>query len=323
MEKKLKRAVIKEELIEITGNFARAVILNQFIYWAERVKDFDEFIRQENAIAERHGEPPKELTAGWIYKTAEELASETMLGLSKSNMRNHIKALVEMGFISERNNPKYKWDRTIQYRVNLTTIERALRKKGYHLDGYAFADFTELQGFETKLPSHETELQGFETKSEKSRNETAIPKITTDTTSKIITEDKKEKDKKESADTLPSTNTKTKKTKSTDDYSIFEEFAGSNTELLQALKDFLEMREMIKKPMSERAMTKLIKELQKLSDNADVWIEILEQSILNNWQGVFPLKDNKGGVNGGSTTTNSTQSGGSEWSRFEHDKFCI
>jgi hypothetical protein len=56
--KKLKRAVIREEFIAITGNFIDAVILNQFIYWSERVKDFDEYIKQENDRAKKCGDLP-------------------------------------------------------------------------------------------------------------------------------------------------------------------------------------------------------------------------------------------------------------------------
>ena len=39
--KKLKRVVIKEELFALTGDFKEAIILNQFIYWSERIRDFD------------------------------------------------------------------------------------------------------------------------------------------------------------------------------------------------------------------------------------------------------------------------------------------
>ena len=80
---RLKRAVIKEEFIAITGGFEKALILNQFLYWSERVSDFDEFIKQENERAVQQGEEPRELTNGWIYKRAEDLSSETMLNLSK------------------------------------------------------------------------------------------------------------------------------------------------------------------------------------------------------------------------------------------------
>ena len=45
--KKLKRAVIKEELLILTGHFLEALILNQFLYWSERVRDLDVFILEE------------------------------------------------------------------------------------------------------------------------------------------------------------------------------------------------------------------------------------------------------------------------------------
>ena len=73
---------------------------------------------------------------GWIYKTADELAEEIMLGLSASQVRRYVRDLVDMGFISKRNNPKYKWDRTLQYRVNLVNIAKALKEKGYPLSEY-------------------------------------------------------------------------------------------------------------------------------------------------------------------------------------------
>jgi len=56
-------------------------------------------------------------------------------------------------------------------------------------------------------------------------------------------------------------------------------------------KDFIEMRVKIRKPMTVRAGEMLINELTKLSDNEDTQIAILNQSIMNSWQGVFPLKN--------------------------------
>ncbi|MBD5555710.1 MAG: DUF4373 domain-containing protein [Roseburia sp.] len=67
--------------------------------------------------------------------------------------------------------------------------------------------------------------------------------------------------------------------------------------LNQAFLDFLDMREKIKKPMTERAIELAMKKLIELStlpfsekmDN-DTAIKILEQSTMNCWQGLFPLK---------------------------------
>ena len=134
---KLKRAVIKQELVELTGDFQKAVILNQLIYWSERIKDFDKFIAEEKRIAKEIGQNVTiEPKRGWIYKKAEELAEETMLNLSAPGMMNHIKKLVEKGWISQRRNPKNKMDKTYQYRVNLTKIQLDLLQMGYALEGY-------------------------------------------------------------------------------------------------------------------------------------------------------------------------------------------
>ena len=133
---KIKKAVLREDLLAITGDFRKAIILNQFIYWSERVSDADKFIEKENEIAKNNGEEERELFYGWIYKTADELAEEIMLGLSASQVRRYVRDLVDMGFISKRNNPKYKWDRTLQYRVNLVNIAKALKEKGYPLSEY-------------------------------------------------------------------------------------------------------------------------------------------------------------------------------------------
>ena len=134
---KLKRAVIKEELVALTGDFIKAVLLQQFIYWSERIRDFDQFIMEETARAEQYGREIRiDLTNGWIYKKATELAEETMLGLKETAMRTHISYLVDKGWLSRRRNPDEKWDKTFQYRVNLIKIQVDLFKLGYVLEGY-------------------------------------------------------------------------------------------------------------------------------------------------------------------------------------------
>lgn len=83
--------------------------------------------------------------------------------------------------------------------------------------------------------------------------------------------------------------------------------------LNQAFLDYLEMRKQIKKPMTERAIELAIKKLEELSalpfsnsiDN-DLAIQILNQSVMNGWQGLFPLKEQK---------TNNIPQGGVDWSK--------
>lgn len=135
--KKLKRAVIKEELVALTGDTIAAVILNQFIYWSERIKDFDRFIEEEKERMAIGGEEVIiEKRNGWIYKKIEDLAEEIMITKSDKTIRRRIKDLVDAGWIDERNNPKVPWDRTKQYRVNIVKIQCDLQKMGYALEGY-------------------------------------------------------------------------------------------------------------------------------------------------------------------------------------------
>lgn len=261
--KKLKRAVIKEELIAITGDFVDAVILNQFIYWSERVKDFDEYIKQENDRAKKCGQNPQDLTGGWIYKTADDMSSETMLGLSASNMRLHIKALEKAGFISERTNPKYKWDRTKQYRVNLNEIVLALTEKGYTLDGY---QHRYIENATCDLKNQNTDLDA-----QTSQTKTAIPKTTAETT----------------AETTPSK--KVSKAKSFDE--IISEYT-QNEALKISLVEFVKMRSLNKRqPLTSHGLDLLLKKLDKLGQTDAQKIEIVDQSVMRGWAGFFAINE--------------------------------
>ncbi len=74
-------------------------------------------------------------------------------------------------------------------------------------------------------------------------------------------------------------------------YSAFDSYT-ENEELKTALKDFSEMRKTIKKPFTTtRAITMLLNKLNNLASTDEEKKLILEQSIFNNWQGIFPLKN--------------------------------
>lgn len=177
MSNKVRKAVIREDLLSITSDFREAIVLNQFIYWSERASDADVLIEKENEIAKNNGEEEKEPFYGWIYKTADELAEEIMLGLSASQVRRYINKLVECGYIAKRNNPKYKWDRTLQYKVNLVNIARALKKNGYPLSDYKIS----LPDDE-KCNTHTRTMENEPVQNQERVGEHAIPEITTENT---------------------------------------------------------------------------------------------------------------------------------------------
>lgn len=61
--------------------------------------------------------------------------------------------------------------------------------------------------------------------------------------------------------------------------------------LTNCIMDFIQMRKFIKKPLTNRGLELMINKLQKMTPDEDKQIKILEQSIMNNWQGIFELKE--------------------------------
>ena len=74
-------------------------------------------------------------------------------------------------------------------------------------------------------------------------------------------------------------------------------------ELNEAIVSFIDFRKKIKKPMTDRAIKLLISKLNSITSDTNEQIEIINQSILRGWAGVFPLKEG-GGSNGGADKRN-------------------
>ncbi len=72
---------------------------------------------------------------------------------------------------------------------------------------------------------------------------------------------------------------------------ILENF--SDTNVIECVREFIKMRKAIKKPLTKRGLELLISKLYKLTTNINEQVEILNTSIMNNWQGIYPLKKNK------------------------------
>jgi hypothetical protein len=61
--------------------------------------------------------------------------------------------------------------------------------------------------------------------------------------------------------------------------------------LNESFKDYIEYRKSIRKPLKGKGITLAIKKLDSLTADNDIKIEIINQSIMNGWTGLFPLKD--------------------------------
>ena len=227
----LKRVVIKEELVALTGDITKSIVLNQLIYWSERVRDVSAYKKQENARRlammgyefDFDKELLTDLQYGWIYKSAQEMADEIMMSGSRVMVSRIFKEFEKNGWVISRRNPKNKMDKTKQYRVDIVQIQKDLYELGYNLEGYPLyepANKSEetdddntidyennsenvqprnVQNEQSNVHSEQSKglLEQSSVQNEQWRvpeeqsnvlREQAIPEITTETTSEIITE---------------------------------------------------------------------------------------------------------------------------------------
>ena len=72
------------------------------------------------------------------------------------------------------------------------------------------------------------------------------------------------------------------------------DYIRDNSDLRNTFLEFIKMRKLIKKPLTDFALKKIINESYKLGGGDTEQIRaIVEQSVMNSWQGVFPLKENR------------------------------
>lgn len=105
-----------------------------------------------------------------------------------------------------------------------------------------------------------------------------IPKTTTKTNTKTLLEEKNNKKKKIQNDFSD----------------IFSSYT-ANADLVDALYSFLEMRNTLKPKPTVKAMQLVLNKLDKITSDDSVKIQILENSIMHGWKGVFPLKTTQQG----------------------------
>lgn len=73
-------------------------------------------------------------------------------------------------------------------------------------------------------------------------------------------------------------------------------------QIAEAFSAFREMRTKIKKPLTDYAATRILSKLEKLAgEDYEKQKEILDQSTVHSWQGVYALMEDEGGAKHGQT----------------------
>ena len=101
---------------------------------------------------------------------------------------------------------------------------------------------------------------------------------------------------KDSSITDYSTNNKKKVSKSESYDDLIESYTDDD-DLRKSLKAFIQMRKLIKKPLTKYALKLILNKLDKMSTDSKTKTAIVNQSVEHSWQGVFPLKDSDRNTN--------------------------
>lgn len=88
---------------------------------------------------------------------------------------------------------------------------------------------------------------------------------------------------------ISNTNIKKEKRAKTNFDKTIENYT-DNEELREAILEFIKFRKGIRSILTDRALILLLRNLDKFAKNDNEKIEIINQSILNGWKGIFPLK---------------------------------
>ena len=86
---------------------------------------------------------------------------------------------------------------------------------------------------------------------------------------------------------------KGKKEKPSASYEVILSSYDLDDDLKDTLREFIKMRKLTKSPLTDHALDLLVRKLLNMSDDNEIRIAILNQSIESSWKGIFPLKDEK------------------------------
>lgn len=127
--KSLARIVLREELFVITGDCKCALLLDYLIQWTENSNATDKILddMQKRSCDADHIEKIN----GWISKPLEDIAKETMLGVSAKDIEMYLSFMVDKDWLEIRKNTRSKLGDSYQYKLILNNLKQELERSGF------------------------------------------------------------------------------------------------------------------------------------------------------------------------------------------------
>ena len=136
---RMKKAVLREDIMMLTQDVTQALVLGQMLYWTKTLDTVNNWIFEENKRLAESDLPQHEYNYGWIYKSAREMREDLMCAFSEDAIQRAFSILVTKGVFMTRSNPRVRYDRTLQYRIDLVFLRRLLKDRGYEMTDFQLA----------------------------------------------------------------------------------------------------------------------------------------------------------------------------------------
>ncbi len=102
---------------------AAAAILSQFIFWTDgKLRDTHQSRYHAAAAATEQKENRQDYSL-WIYKTYDELKIDLLDLFGRNKIIDNVQWLIAAGYLKCRTNPRYRWDKTLQYSVDIELVQ--------------------------------------------------------------------------------------------------------------------------------------------------------------------------------------------------------
>lgn len=229
--------------------------------------------------------PPSTNKAGTVDLTVRQLSNRLKMSVTEIWRRERELAakgmitLQKLGFTIN----KYQFYQSPQ------SVSRAKQEKPQNTGDFCSAGETEKLKSVSRA-KQENKIVCFAGETKKTAGETETPQSVSPAEHSVSYLVPKQGDKKKKYITKKKKYSKNVSQKGTDEIIVPPSFVDKDT-----WEGFLEMRGKMKAPPTPRAIKLIFTELEKLEKVGNPSKLVLEQSIMNNWKGVFALKGGNGG----------------------------
>lgn len=156
----LPMVIIRKDYLDLcNGNSCQAAVLAVMEYWTNIKLAQREQAEITNEKESTLNEPAFQDASLWIWKTYEQLVHDLLGVYSRNSVIAAIQTLENRSLIFSRTNPRYKWDRTKQYMLNIDAVQTAISNDPSSKKGRSKADNETIKDpdLERAIPETTTE----------------------------------------------------------------------------------------------------------------------------------------------------------------------